>query len=245
MATKQETADQTSETSAPDMACPPVAAPMPPAPALSAEAPEAIVPKPEKPVSNLRSARKATLKVAARSVTQKAIPRATKAVAAEPVKRAASASKGTMNMNDIISKFAAEAKARTEAMTAEFSERTKDALANSSKLAEDAAAFNKGNVDAVVASGKIAAKNLETLRDESTSYVRKSFEDSSAAMQSFASVKSPAEFFRLYAENSKKAFDAAVAQTSKSSEMLVKMTSESFEPISNRMAVITSTLKVA
>src|SRR3546814_10344131 len=92
----------------------------------------------------------------------------------------------------------------------------------------------------LVESGKIAAKNFETLGQEGVAFARKSFEDTTAALKGYTAVKSPAEFFKLYAENSKKAFDAAVAQTSKTSELVVKLTNDSFAPISNRVSVITS-----
>ncbi|WP_245836534.1 phasin family protein [Sphingopyxis indica] len=148
-------------------------------------------------------------------------------------------------MNDTVKKFADEAKTRTEALTAEFNEKAKEAMAKSSKLAEEAVEFNKANLEALVESGKIAAKNLETLGQEGVAFARKSFEDTTAAMKGYTAVKSPAEFFKLYAENSKKAFDAAVAQTSKTSELFVKMTNDSFAPISNRVSVITSKMKAA
>ena len=105
--------------------------------------------------------------------------------------------------------------------------------------------FNKANVEALVAAGKIAAKGIETLGQEGVTYARKSFEDTTAALKGYTAVKTPADFFKLYAENSKKAFDAAVAQTSKTSELVVKLTNESFAPISNRVSVITSKMKAA
>lgn len=137
-------------------------------------------------------------------------------------------------MNEFVSKFAEQAKARAEAMSAEFGARTQEAVE-----------FSKSNVEAVVESGKIAAKNLEALREEGMSFARKSFEDNSAAIKSLTSVSSPMEFFKLLTENNKKAFEATVAQTSKNSEFLVKMATESFAPISNRMSVISAQLKVA
>src|SRR3546814_1530886 len=108
-------------------------------------------------------------------------------------------------MNDTVKKFADKAKTRTEALTAEFNEKAKEAMAKSSKLAEEAVEFNKANLEALVESGKIAAKNLETLGQEGVAFARKSFEDTTAAMKGYTAVKSPAEFFKLYAENSKKA----------------------------------------
>src|SRR3546814_9773355 len=50
--------------------------------------------------------------------------------------------------------FAEDAKARTEALTADFQERSKEALAKSSKLAEEAVEFNKANVEALVEAGR-------------------------------------------------------------------------------------------
>ena len=76
-------------------------------------------------------------------------------------------------------------------------------------------------------------------------FARKNFEDTTAALKGYTAVKTPADFFKLYAENSKKAFDAAVAQTSKTSELVVKLTNDSFAPISNRVSVITSKMKAA
>src|SRR3546814_14578678 len=85
----------------------------------------------------------------------------------------------------------------------------------------EAVEFNKANVEALVESGTIAAKNFETLGQEGVAFARKSFEDTTAALKGYTAVKSPAEFFKPYAENSKKEFDADVAQTSKNSELLV------------------------
>lgn len=156
--------------------------------------------------------------------------------------------KGTEIMNDVMEttkKFAEEAKTRTEALTADFNEKAKEAMAKTSKLAEEAVEFNKANVEALVESGKIAAKGIETLGQEGVAFARKSFEDTTAALKGYTAVKSPAEFLKLYAENSKKAFDAAVAQTSKTSELVVKLTNDSFAPISNRVSVITSKMKAA
>jgi phasin family protein len=239
---------------------PSVAAPL--APKASAKPASAETSKAAKPVA-VPPAAKAAKSPASKPVTKAAKRRTTptpkttpthnnktnkttiRAAAAKPIFQAASVSKGQLNMKDMVTKFAEQAKANAEAFSAEFGARAQDAMTKGSKLAEEATAFNKSNVEAVVESGKIAVKNLETLRDESISFARKSFEDSSHAFKSLTSVTSPAEFFKLYAENSKKAFDAAAAQASKNSELLVKMTSDSFAPISNRMAVISSQLKVA
>ena len=250
MATKMDSAEKAFEAATLETAAKPVAAPAEQAPiaapaAVKAPAPAKIktVKAKAKPAAKQAAAPKAVAKkVAPKKATAKTIAPATKKAAPKP---AAVLNKGIKTMNDTVKKFADEAKTRAEALTADFQERSKDAFAKSSKLAEEAVEFNKANVEALVEAGKIAAKGLETLGQEGVAFARKSFEDTSAALKGYTAVKTPADFFKLYAENSKKAFDAAVAQTSKTSELVVKLTNDSFAPISNRVSVITSKMKAA
>ena len=245
MATKMDSAEKAFEAATLETAAKPVAAPVAPvieaAPAVKAPAPAktktvAAKAKPVQKKAAKPAAKKAAPKTAAKTIAPKA------KVAPKPV---AAATKGFKTMNDTVKKFADEAKTRTEALTADFQAKSKDAIAKTSKLAEEAVEFNKANVEALVEAGKIAAKGIETLGQEGVTYARKSFEDTTAALKGYTAVKTPADFFKLYAENSKKAFDAAVAQTSKTSELVVKLTNESFAPISNRVSVITSKMKAA
>ena len=241
MATKMDSAEKAFEAATLETAAKPVAAPAAPAVAApAAPAKTKTVAAKAKPVQK-KAAKPAAKKAAPKKAAAKIIAPKTKA-APKPV---AAAAKGFKTMNDTVKKFADEAKTRAEALTADFQERSKDAFAKSSKLAEEAVEFNKANVEALVEAGKIAAKGLETLGQEGVAFARKSFEDTSAALKGYTAVKTPADFFKLYAENSKKAFDAAVAQTSKTSELVVKLTNDSFAPISNRVSVITSKLKAA
>ena len=249
MATKMDSAEKAFEAATLETAAKPVAAPAAPvaaaAPAVEAKAAPApvktkTVAAKAKPVQK-KAAKPAAKKAAPKKAAAKTIAPKTK-VAPKPV---AAATKGFKTMNDTVKKFAEEAKTRTEALTADFNEKAKDAMAKTSKLAEEAVEFNKANVEALVEAGKIAAKGIETLGQEGVTYARKSFEDTTAALKGYTAVKTPADFFKLYAENSKKAFDAAVAQTSKTSELVVKLTNDSFAPISNRVSVITSKMKAA
>ena len=250
MATKIDSAEKAFEAATLETAPKPVATPAAPAPAAAqaavkaAPAPATIktVKAKAKPAAKKAAAPKAAAKKVA--PTKAAVKIASKPLKAAP-KPVAAATKGFKTMNDTVKKFADEAKTRTEALTADFNEKAKEAMSKTSKLAEEAVEFNKANVEALVEAGKIAAKGIETLGQEGVTYARKSFEDTTAALKGYTAVKTPADFFKLYAENSKKAFDAAVAQTSKTSELVVKLTNESFAPISNRVSVITSKLKAA
>lgn len=248
MATNMDHAEKAFEAATLKTPAAPVATPAAPAVAAPAAAAPAPVKTPAetakaKPAAKKAAASKAAAKKIApkKAVAKKIAPKTLKA-APKPV---AAATKGFTTMNDTVKKFADEAKTRVETLTADFNDRAKDAMSKSSKLAEEAVAFNKANVEALVEAGKIAAKNMEVLGQEGATFARKSFEDTTAALKGYTAVKTPADFFKLYAENSKKAFDAAVAQTSKTSELVVKMANDSFAPISNRVSVITSKVKAA
>lgn len=258
MATKIDSAEKAFEAATLDVAAQPVVAPAPaakvetpaaaPAPVKAAPAKAKTVAKPAKakPAAKKIAAPKAAVKkVAVKKAAPKKIAPQTVKTSLKAATPIAAATKGLKTMNDTVKKFADETKTRVEALTADFNGRAKEAVAKSSKLAEEAAAFNKANLEALVEAGKIAAKNAEVLGQEGVTFARKSFEDTTAAFKGYTSVKSPTEFFKLYAENSKKAFDAAVAQTSKTSELVVKMANDSFAPISNRVSVITSKMKAA
>ncbi|SKB36150.1 phasin family protein [Sphingopyxis flava] len=244
MATKMDSAERAFEAATLEPAAQP-ATPAAPAAAEAPRAAKASAPKNKtvkakaKPVQ--KKAEKSAVKPAPKKPAAKTITPKIKA-APEPL---AAATKGFQTMNETVKKFAEDAKVRAEALTAELQERSKEALTKSSKLAEEAVEFNKANVEALVEAGKIAAKNFETLGQEGVAFARKSFEETSAALKGYTAVKSPAEFFKLYAENSKKAFDSAAAQTSKTSELVVKMANDSFAPISNRLSVISSKMKAA
>lgn len=251
MATKMDSAEKAFEAATLETPAKPVATPAAPVEAAAAPAVAKAEPAPAQIKTVKAKAKPAAKKAAApKAVAKKVAPKkATVKIASKPPKAApkpvAAATKGFKTMNDTVKKFADEAKTRTEALTADFNAKAKEAMSKTSKLAEDAVEFNKANIEAMVEAGKIAAKNMEVIGQEGVTFARKSFEDTTAALKGYTAVKTPADFFKLYAENSKKAFDAAVAQTSKTSELVVKMANDSFAPISNRVSVITSKMKAA
>jgi phasin family protein len=134
---------------------------------------------------------------------------------------------------------------KAQAMFADTSERAKGAMAKSAKMFEDMNAFGKGNVEALVESSKIAAKGIETLSQEAAEFTRKSFEDATAAFKTLSSVKSPTEFMKLQSDYVRASFDAMIAETSRSTETMLKLAGEVAQPISNRMAVAADKMKIA
>jgi phasin family protein len=126
---------------------------------------------------------------------------------------------------------------QVQAMFGDLNDRAKGAMEKTAKIAQEVTDLSKGNVEAVVASTRVAAKGVESLSREAAEYGRKSFEDASAALKSFAEVRSPADLFRLQSDYARSYFDSVVAETSKMSEAFVKLAGEVAEPITNRYSV--------
>ncbi|HEX7857422.1 MAG TPA: TIGR01841 family phasin [Sphingobium sp.] len=159
---------------------------------------------------------------------------------------APNALEGHYIMNEAIEtskKFAEDAKSRLQSLVTDFNEKAKVAAEKSSKAAEEFSDIAKGNLEAIVESSKIAAKGFETLGQSAAEYGRSSFEKTSATLKSFASVKSPTEFFQLQSELFTSAFDALASETAKNSEAVLKLAGEIAQPISNRYAVVSDKLK--
>jgi len=128
-------------------------------------------------------------------------------------------------------------------MFTEINDRAKAAMEKSAKAGEELTEFTKGNVEAFVTSAKTAAKGAETLGQEVAEYGKKSFESASAALKSFATVKSPTELFQLQSEFAKSSFDGAVQEASKLSEAWVKLAGDVFQPLSSRYALAAEKFK--
>jgi phasin family protein len=135
--------------------------------------------------------------------------------------------------------------AKAQALFSDFNDRTKAAVEKSTKLVEEAGEFAKGNLEAVVESGRIAAKGFESLGQDAAEYGRKSFENATSAMKTLATVKSPTEFFKLQSDFVRGAFDAYVAEASKNTEAVIKLAGDAAQPISNRFAVAAEKVKTA
>ena len=132
---------------------------------------------------------------------------------------------------------------KAQALFADWNDRSKAAVEKSTKLVEEANEFAKGNVEALVESGRIAAKGFETLGQDAAEYGRKSFESATAALKTFATVKSPADFFKLQSEFVRSAFDSYVAEASKNTEAVLKLAGDAAQPISSRFAVAAEKVK--
>jgi len=181
-------------------------------------------------------------------------PAARKAKPAKPVVKPSKAARtgarliktGVKKMANQTNKAAETGRIATEqfnAVLGDVNARAKTAFEKSSKIVEEFADLTRGNVEAIVASSKVAAKGVETLGHDAAEYGRKSFEDASAAFKSFAEVKSATDFFKLQGDFARSAFDAAVAESARLSETVMKLANDVAEPINSRYAVAADRVK--
>ncbi|MDZ7282347.1 TIGR01841 family phasin [Sphingomonas sanguinis] len=237
----------TSPASAAEKSAAPVAAPVVAKVAKPAPAPKA----PAKPVVEAPAPAAKPVEAAkpAASVTQPVAP-----AAAEPAKPEISSPTAAvsadskpkdiiMDATSTIENAAKDTAAKTQAFFGDAQARTQAGMEKSAKLFEDMIAFNKANLEAVVESSKIAAKGAETLGQGAADYAKRTFETATQTLQTLSSVKSPTEFMKLQSDFARSAFDSMVAETSRSTEHMMKLAGEIAQPLSNRVAVAAEKMK--
>lgn len=219
----------------------PVEAPKPARPRAKAAK---IAPAP-KPEAAPKPARRKTARKRAARVAKVAAPvavAAAAAVAKKIVKRKPILeTKGTTTMKNEANKIADN----VQALFGEANERARAQIERNTRFAEELTELGRGNVEAFVASTKVAAKGVETLGQEVAEYNRKSFEEASAALKAFAEVKSPTDFFRLQSEFARAQFDGIVAETARLSETVIKLAGDVAEPLNSRYTVAAEKVKAA
>jgi len=163
---------------------------------------------------------------------------------------AAATTQGKKLMNDTINQaqeaaknFTAQATDKAQAAFGDMNVRAKDAMAKGTKAIEELVEFSKGNLEAMVASGKVAASGAQDIAKYSAEYGRKTIEEANATAKRFAAVKSPTEFFQLQSEVAKSSLDALVAEGSKFTESYLKLLGEITQPIQSRVSVAVEKVK--
>lgn len=128
---------------------------------------------------------------------------------------------------------------------ADVQEKAKAAFDKTTAAVAEATDFAKGNVEAVVQSGKIVAEALKDLGNTLATDGKTAFETMTADAKELAAVKSPADFFKLQGEIMRRAFDNAVALGSKNTEMFMKLAGDAAAPLSTRVSVAMEKAKKA
>lgn len=237
----------------PVAAAPAAPAPVTPAaPVVKAEAAPkpaaAPAPKPaaKKPAPKKTKAVKKTVAkpaVAKPAPSKVAGPAAPKAPAAKPVAAAAKTIEPTTTLTQLKDKIMATTKTTTDFTKtaqdaiAELQSRAKAAYEKGTELTADVTAFHKGNFDALVESGKIFAAGMQNLGRTAVEEAKSAAETVTGDVKAIAAVKSPTELFQLQGEIARRNLDTLVARTSKNAEIMMKLASDAFAPISTRASV--------
>lgn len=105
--------------------------------------------------------------------------------------------------------------------------------------------FTRGNVEALVESGKIFAAGAQDIGSTYVADSRAAFETLTADIKELAAAKSPTDFVKVQGDLLRRNFDAAVAAGSKNSEAMLKLFNEAFAPISGRVSLAVDKVKKA
>lgn len=120
---------------------------------------------------------------------------------------------------------------------AELQSRAKGAYEKSTEVAGEVSEFTKGNVEALVESGKIFSEGLQELGKTYADEAKTAFETATADLKELAAIKSPTELFQLQGKLLRRNFDTFAAFSSKNSEAIVKLANEGIAPISGRLSL--------
>lgn len=121
-----------------------------------------------------------------------------------------------------------------EKLFAEAAGRGEEAVKRSRKAAEEMADIYRGNVEAFVEAGRIAASGAQSIGQDVAAKSRDGIEQTANSVRSFAEAKSPTELLQLQSDFARTAFDRFVEDSSALTEQVVKLAGEAFQPISNR-----------
>ena len=96
---------------------------------------------------------------------------------------------------------------------------------------DDVSAMNKESVDAVVKAGEVLTKGSETVGKAYFEFAQASVEASVEAAKAMMGAKTPKDFFDIQSEYARTNFDKFLAESTRLSEMSVKVTNEAFDPL--------------
>ena len=198
------------------------------------------------------------IKAAAKTVAKPVVAAKAKSVRKAPVKAAKPISKPAFkSVPTLLTKLKDTTMATTAKKTAEdFSSKIQDAMKDAQGRAKtafeksqaamgDVNEFSKGNLEALVETGKVLANGVQTMGKSYVAEVKSTFETMQADAKELTSVKSPKEFVELQSKLMRKYFDNAVAYNSKNAEAALKLANEAFQPISSRVSLAVEKVRKA
>ncbi|NVD45047.1 phasin family protein [Qipengyuania atrilutea] len=120
---------------------------------------------------------------------------------------------------------------------ADMQARMKTAYEKTTEVASEMTEFGKGNVEALVESSKVFTTGMQNFSRMAVEDTKSAYETMTDDVKKMAAAKSPTELMQLQGEIARRNFDTAISQTSKNTEMLMKLVNDTFAPVSNRVSV--------
>ncbi|MFC7333195.1 phasin family protein [Rhodocista pekingensis] len=154
--------------------------------------------------------------------------RTRKAADAAGVEQTAGTTEATMQGADAATRKVEEALTYTKG---QVEKATRQAF----RVYDDAAGFQKDNIDALMRSGTIMARGFENLSKAMLAFTQTQVEQNVSAAKAMLGVKTLRELVDLQTEFARTSFDSLIAEATKVSEMSVKVTNEALEPLSARV----------
>ena len=103
--------------------------------------------------------------------------------------------------------------------------------------------FGKDNMDATMKSLGTFSKSWQAIAAECADYSKKSYEESSAALEKLFGAKSIDKAFEIQSEYAKNAYEGFVSQATKLGELYTDLAKESYKPFEGMVAKATSVAK--
>ena len=210
-------------------------------PAKAETVAKAVAAKPKKKAAvKTASIRKSTTRKASAKKAAPTKPAVKKAAAREATPKSGTTKTPTIaQLKDTIM-----AKANTNEYTqkiketaAETQARMKSAYDKSAEMTSEVVEFQKGNLEALVESGKVLAGGMQNMGRVYMDDAKLAAETVQDDVKKMAAIKSPTEFFQLQGELVRRNFDAVVARASRNVEMTTKLVNDAFAPISTRASI--------
>ncbi|MBW3169327.1 phasin family protein [Qipengyuania flava] len=199
-----------------------------------------------KPAKTKPAAGKARKKPAAKQAVAKKAASASKPLPAKKAKKpAAKPATQTPPISQLKETIMATAETATtidyttkaKEMAADMQTRAKAAYDKGTEMTKEAVEFQKGNLEALVESGKILVSGMQDLGRTYADEAKSAAETVQGDVKKVAEIKSPTELFQLQGDIARRNFDAMVSATSKNTEAMLKLVNDAFAPVSNRMSL--------
>ena len=126
----------------------------------------------------------------------------------------------------------------TNEVVKNFQDQASKASAEVTKAVDEMTKVNKDALDAFVKSSEIVFKGAEDAAKRAQAYVKTSVESAVAASKDLIGCKNINEVMDLQANFARKAYDAAVVESTAISELNVKVANEAFAPLQKSFTTV-------